>query len=682
MHIFKRSLIWQMILPMPIVLVVCLVAVSYFVPRAIATDARESAVKAAAQTVKQFKIIRSYYTKNVIKKAVATGTLKPSFSHKEEGASIPLPATFIHDVSAELAKEDTSITLYSAFPFPLRKQRVLDEFQRQAWEFLRANPDEIFSRQEIRDGREVIRVAMADRMTAKACVKCHNSHPDSPKVDWKMGDVRGILEVANVIDTQLAAGGQLSNKIVMFAAAAGLFFCLISLFIARRVTRPLTKMTSAMRQLADGEHAIEVPSRERTDEVGAMAHAVDVFKQNAIEMADLKAKEEERKQARDTKLREELIAIADSLESEVQTTVREVEAEAASLRQRSGEMEQIADRLRDRTGKVSEFANLSTAGVQTVAAAAEQLSTSIGEISRQVSQSETIADNAVNEAERTDSTVSGLAGAAEKIGDVVNLIQDIAEQTNLLALNATIEAARAGESGKGFAVVAAEVKNLANQTAKATEEISAQIASVRGEADDAVNAIRAMRERVSKINEMTKTIAGAVTQQFDATQQISQNVQETAEGTREVASNLDHVVGETTQVSDASKGILDSSDQTSQKITQLNERMGQTLRHLRESAAGNRRASRRVQLGTKSRILVADRWTDCLIKDISIGGAEVDAVEGMAVGDEVALEVPDVGPILASIVRVTEKSRAMKFEVSAKEEQKLRAYLKSPPAAA
>ena len=269
-----NSVIWPLTLPVPIVLTLGVLAAWILVPQFVSQNASDQAVSAATQIVNQFKIIRGYYTRNVVRKAIATGTLKPSFDHKDDERAIPLPATFIHDLSALLAEEDTTVTLYSAFPFPLRDERRLDEFQEQAWAYLVANPDGVYSQQETRGGREVVRVAVADRMVAEACVSCHNSHPDSPKTDWSMGDVRGVLEVDTAIDGALAAGQDLSNMIVLAIIASGALLVGLSVAAARRVVAPLAQTTHAMRRLADGNDSIEVAGTERSDELGAMARAM------------------------------------------------------------------------------------------------------------------------------------------------------------------------------------------------------------------------------------------------------------------------------------------------------------------------------------------------------------------------------------------------------------------------
>ncbi|MFQ5625916.1 MAG: DUF3365 domain-containing protein [Methyloligellaceae bacterium] len=283
----SHSIAWKLILPIPIFAMIAVLGVWWFVPSMVEKNVREDAVRAAVQTAVQFKTIRGYYTKSVVKKAIANGGLKPSFNHKTESNGIPLPATFIHDMSTLLAEADTTINLYSAFPFPVRGARELDDFQQQAWANLSATPDQNYVREETREGRHVVRVGVADKMVAEACVNCHNSHPASPKTDWKLGDVRGVLEVATVIDTQLANGAALSDRIMIATIVSALLLILVTLLAVRTLTGPLARMTAAMKDLAEGNHEIDVPAANRKDEIGKMASAVQVFKDNAIQKSRL-----------------------------------------------------------------------------------------------------------------------------------------------------------------------------------------------------------------------------------------------------------------------------------------------------------------------------------------------------------------------------------------------------------
>ncbi len=554
---FKSSIAWQLTLPVIAVAVVGLLAAWLFIPQAVIQNARDAAVRAAVQTADQFKTIRGYYTKNVIKKVVANGGLKPSYNHATEPNGVPLPATFIHDLSELLEEEETSVTLYSAYPFPLRNDRVLDDFQSEAWAYLSANPDQVFTRSEMRDGHEVVRVAVADRMVADACVNCHNSHASSPKTDWALGDVRGVLEVDTVVDSQIAAGMGLSYRLLIGGGLGVGLLLLISLWSVRRITRPMALMTGAMKQLADGDHEIEVPASEREDELGEMGRAVEVFKENAVERERLEADHAAGRQAREARAAaiEQSVGAFDSTVSKVLTSVTKA---STDLEETAVAMTEIAEKTSERTTSAAAAADQASSRVQSVASAAEQLAGSISEIGRQAKESTSVASRALEQTQRTNETVQGLAGASEKIGTVVSLIQDIAEQTNLLALNATIEAARAGDAGKGFAVVASEVKSLANQTAQATEEIGQQIATIQSTSSDAATAIKTVTDVINEMSDIATTIASSVEEQGAATQDIARNVQETADNTAKVTDSVTQVsaaAGETGQSANQVTGL-------------------------------------------------------------------------------------------------------------------------------
>ncbi|MDP6706469.1 MAG: methyl-accepting chemotaxis protein [Alphaproteobacteria bacterium] len=569
MKVLSRSIVWSLVLPVPVALVIGVGALAFWLPNRIADSAREDATHSARQIASQFKIIRGYYTRNVVKKALASGALKPSFNHKTEANGIPLPATFIHDMSRLLEEEDTRINLYSQFPFPVRKDRQLDAFQTEAWQYLAKNPDEVFVRQEILDGRENVRVAVADRMVAEACVNCHNSHPDSPKTDWKRGDVRGILEVSTFIDAQIAKGAELSNTIVAAAVLGGLILIALCVFAARRVSRPLGRITAVMGHLAEGDRSIEIPFQRRSDEIGAISSAVDVFKRNAIEMERLQAEQTEAELRGQEEKHHAMMELADGFEASVKGVVELVSAASGEMETTARSMAETAARAGERTGAVATASEQASANVQTVASASEELAASIREISGQVTGSAEIAQDAVGAAEAATRQVQGLAEASQQIGEVVDLINDIASQTNLLALNATIEAARAGEAGKGFAVVASEVKNLATQTAKATEKIAAQITGIQGATGEAVGAIEDVAKTIAEINQIASGIAAAVEEQGAATGEISRNVQEAASGTQEVNVNIAGVSEAAAETKQSTGQVLDAAKDLAQQSEAL-----------------------------------------------------------------------------------------------------------------
>jgi len=328
------------------------------------------------------------------------------------------------------------------------------------------------------------------------------------------------------------------SLIVAVAVAGSLLALLVAFWIARTgVSTPILGLVERMERLAKDDASIIVEGQDRGDEIGAIARCLVVFKDAALAKRDLEAaqrQEQALKEARQRRI-EGHIATFDQAAQESLKTLRSA---SDDLNATASSMSATAEETSRQASAVAVASEQATTNVQAVAGATEELSASISEIGRHVVKSTAIAGQAVEEASRTNATVQGLADAAQKIGEVVQLINNIASQTNLLALNATIEAARAGEAGKGFAVVASEVKNLANQTARATGEISTQIASVQGVAGDTVQAIQKISATISEMNEIATTIAAAVEQQSAATAEISRNVQQAAQGTTEVSRNI------------------------------------------------------------------------------------------------------------------------------------------------
>jgi methyl-accepting chemotaxis protein len=359
-------------------------------------------------------------------------------------------------------------------------------------------------------------------------------------------------------------------------------FCavLAGFALVRSIARPLTSMTGAMLRLADRDMAVEIPGRGRGDEIGGMAGAVQVFKDNMIRADALAAAQDAERVAKEERAAK-LAELVQGFELEVSGMVNQLSSSSTELEQTARSMTSLAGQTNDQAASVAAAAEEASAGVQTVASASEELAASIEEISRQVAQSTQMTGKSVEEARRTDKIVRDLAESAQRIGDVVGLITSIAGQTNLLALNATIEAARAGEAGKGFAVVASEVKGLATQTAKATEEISQQIGQIQAATREAVNAIQGISTSIGEVSEIATSISAAVEEQGAATAEIARNVQQTAAAAQEVTVNIAGVSDAVSGTGTAAEQVLGAAGGLSQQAERLTSQVNQFVAGVR-----------------------------------------------------------------------------------------------------
>jgi methyl-accepting chemotaxis protein len=371
---------------------------------------------------------------------------------------------------------------------------------------------------------------------------------------------RGTVSSATVLQVVLASVGLLLGVVLAW-------------LIGRGILGPLTRMTTAMERLARGDHAVEVPALGASDEIGDMARAVEVFKQNGIRALQM-ASEQHAEQAAKEQRVVRLNALTQSFEVKAGALVGQVSSAATALQATARGMSGTAGTVTQQATAVAAASEQASANVQTVASAAEELASSIGEISRQVAQSAAVAGRARDDAKRTDEVVRALAEGAHKIGEIVNLISNIAGQTNLLALNATIEAARAGDAGKGFAVVASEVKGLATQTAQATGDIARQITQIQAVTKEAVESIRGIGATIGEISEIAAGIAVAVEEQGAATQEIARNVQQASAGTQEVSSNIVGVSQGANETGAAAGEVLGAAGELSRQAEELRREVG------------------------------------------------------------------------------------------------------------
>ncbi|MDD9941815.1 MAG: methyl-accepting chemotaxis protein [Myxococcales bacterium] len=486
------SIMAQVLLPA----LLLLTAVTLITLDHLATSSRDNAIETATRnatrTIRGFRTLRGYYTRNVVKPVKASGALSVHYEHGQDGA-IPLPATMIHELSEELSQQQDGIELklFSRYPFPNRASRKLDEYQRQALDYLERSPEETFVRVQEMNGRTVVRVAQADTLQAQACVGCHNSHPETPRTGWALGDVRGVLEVAAPIESDLRRNDALVKQTERYALLGygilAIFVALVLYVIRRRlrVVRDFAALT------ATGDLSRAIESAKWRDEVGVVRSSFSTMVSN------------------------------------LRNLVQSITRASTSVRSKSSE-------IQDGLAELSRVTENGAAAVHQTSAATEQMTATVDQNAENARVTHELTLRTAEKARSGRGTLSDavdamndLADTSSRVSDIVSMVDEIAFQTNMLALNAAVEAARAGEHGRGFAVVATEVRRLSARTSAAADEIQQLVRASE-------HKTRSAQQQVEVSGKVFDEIAADV-------ESISQSASEIAAATREQATGIEEV---------------------------------------------------------------------------------------------------------------------------------------------
>ena len=469
----------------------------------------EEAATTNQQMLSELKALRTYYNQNIVTKALNSGALKTSTNYAGDPKAIPFPATFLHDAGQIVSGKARSVEFFSPYPFANRSDRQLKPTQQEAWDRLSQYPDETFAKSFVREGREYLMIAVADRMAAETCVQCHNSHTDSPKRDWKIGDVRAVLATTIPLAALHAQTAEIRDRIITFVGITIAVSLAIYFFVIKYSSRRLTGAIATLGRAVHGQEVDKFPEKRNGDETDDIFDAIRGYLDKSRERDALAAErlQDMNKQAGKVSA---LGTVVRGFEEAVQQSTGSLRKVADALQRGSKSLDYKATTFAQEATNAEQASRASAAEIDAANHAVSALSQSLSLVAENARRSLASAKEAANEASMTRQTIGSLRETMQRVDGVIDLIKAVASQTNLLALNATIEASRASEAGRGFAVVASEVKQLSSQTTRATEDMSREIDAIRAAFDKVAGSFDSVVGVIGSLATLAAEIHGAV----------------------------------------------------------------------------------------------------------------------------------------------------------------------------
>lgn len=546
MKFLANSIAWKVMLPIITFFALVLFALIAIVPQNLEQRLLQDVEASARNSVDQLKSLRHYYTQNIVQAVVSDTDISASTKHEGINGVIPVPATFLHDISGVMSSADTQYELYSPYPFKQRQGRSLDAFAQRAWDALNKQSDATYIEHSKQNGRDIVRVGVADTLNAQACVACHNAHPDSPKTDWQLGDVRGVLEVSVDVSEQFSSNQRFTAALIaVLIVLLGAVLVVIRLSFYKFIQNRVRRINRAVDRVVEGDLSHELDCGASSDELAQVMRSLNRVTRSYRETIELIG-------GAASKLKGRAAQLGDVVASATSGATKQALLSAHT----QSAMTQMLDTV-DLVSAAADEANLAAGHTQTVSDQGRDV----------VAGSVTVIERMSTQAENSAEIIEKLQLSVERIGTVSSVIGSIAEQTNLLALNAAIEAARAGAHGRGFAVVADEVRALANKTMQSTEEINEIIAVLQTTTEamvssmaltneqagaavlqiqDTQRALASIGEQIAQINEVNARIKVSTDEQTATAAGVNESIHQIAsisesveQGAEQIASNAE-----------------------------------------------------------------------------------------------------------------------------------------------